>query len=71
MFACIYFQKDASLSVISKENKDLTVLEEFLARKPVQMKWRLPGNAAEDFDGVIVCTDGNASFLLYFYGRLK
>ena len=37
MFACVYFKKDGTLSVVHKNDKDLKVLTDFETREQVEM----------------------------------
>ena len=64
MYACVYFQKDGTLSIVHENDKDIKVLTTFEKREPVEMKWRKPGKQAEVFNGVIVSVGGK--FVLSF-----
>ena len=59
MFACIYFEKDASLSVLNEKDSDLIVKNEFSAKEQVEMLWReKPGKPKQAFIGTIVKVGG-------------
>ena len=52
MFACIYFPKDISLSVIRKTHRDLTC-EKFETEEKCSMKWK-----GEEYQGTILKVGG-------------
>ena len=68
MFACIYFEKDASLSVIHEKDRDLLVKTEFAVKEPVEMVWRgKPGKEKQTFHGTIVKVGGMYSVSLFLH----
>ena len=55
MFVFIIFKEDASLSVVGKGDKDLTILTDFREREPIQMRWGTkPGKPKELYHGTII-----------------
>lgn len=57
MFACIYFVEDASLTVVSKNDKNLSV-ENFAEKSRVSMKWK----GRNTYHGTIVKIHGKFLF---------
>ena len=59
MFACVYFQKDATLSVVHEKSPDLTIITKFEKRHQVEMRWRVANKKTkETFAGVIIKVGG-------------
>lgn len=58
MFACIYFVEDASLTVVGKNDKNLTIETEFAERESVSMKW-----GKQTYHGVIIKINGKLEIL--------
>ncbi|CAG2218050.1 unnamed protein product [Mytilus edulis] len=55
MYACVFFEEDSSLSVIWKEDRDLSLIEDFKEHHKVEMKWLLrPGTPKTLYHGIIV-----------------
>ena len=53
MFACIFFEEDLSLSVVSERDKSLEVINTFLPKEPIRMRW-----GKKVYNGVIVKVSG-------------
>jgi len=63
MYACVYFEKDATLSVVHEKDKDLTINTTFEERQFVQMRWKVAqGKTKESFSGIIVKVGGKLFF---------
>ena len=59
MFACIYFEKDASLSVLNEKDRDLVITTRFAVKEAVEMLWReRPGKPKQAYRGLIVKVGG-------------
>lgn len=66
MFACIFFNEDASLSVVGKNNKSLKLVsDDWEPRGKVEMYW--PGKVAGQrslYHGTIIKVGGKSKWIL-------
>lgn len=66
MFACIFFFEDTSLSVVGKNDKNLTIITEFSVKESVEMIWKDAGKS-KLFHGVIVKVHGKFLLSLHIF----
>ena len=65
-YACVYFPKDGTLSVVHEKDPDLKILTKFESRENVEMMWKTTGKSKVPFEGVIVKVGGTVLFVFVF-----